>query len=161
MAYNNLVERNLDLAAGTHVDREAYEKWGINLAKLQSLGRCYREGWLHNVLRRITPLTHQNRDDYLMMADLFVANAADAKLLLGQLSQSLSKFATAAGVVPSLTEAPPMLHTHLRMYFEIAALLEYKFMIAIPAPFASTVLDAQTQEEIPFIRSYLKKRFAA
>jgi hypothetical protein len=161
MGYPNLVERNLDLAAGTHVSREAYENWGINLAKLQSLGRCYRNGWLHNVLRRITPLTINQFDDYLMMADLFIANAADAKLMLGQMSQDLSKFATAAGVVPSLTGSPPMLHNHLRLYFELAALLEYKFMISIPAPFASTTVDVSAQEEIPFIRSYLKQRFAA
>lgn len=161
MSYNSLVERSLDLAAGTRVDLAAYESWGINLAKLQSLGRCYRQGWLHNVLRRITPLTLRELDDYVMMADLFIANAADAKLMLGAMSQDLSKFAIAAGINAGNTQLPPQIQNHLTLYNKLAGLLAEKFSMEAPAPFASATFDAEAQRDMPFVRNFLKQHFAA
>lgn len=161
MAHTSLVERSLDLAAGTRVSLEAYEHWGINLAKLQSLGRCYRQGWLHNVLRRITPLTIRQLDDYAMMADLFIQTPADAKLMLGRMSQDLSRFATAAGVMPTLSGTAPALQIHVQLYQKLAALLEDKFDFIAPAPFASATFDAQAQAEMPFVRNFIKQHFRA
>jgi len=159
--YTSLVERSLDLAAGTRVNRQAYEEWGLNLAKLQSLGRCYREGWLHNVLTRITPITHTNFDDYYMMADLFITEAAQARELLTALSRGLSAFATAAAVVPAGKVVPLPVGNHLKLYQGLAGRLEQRFGITAPAPFASTTISGEFQARIPFIRQFLAGHFQA
>lgn len=156
--YSSLVERSLDLAAGTRVDIQAYDNWGINLAKLQSLGRCYRDGWLHNVLCRITPLTARQLDDYSMMADLFVQSADEAEELLTRMSADLSAFATAAGVHPTNNSAAPI-RNHLALYEAVSILLAQKFEIDIPAPFGSTTINAAMQSQMPFVRQFISKHF--
>jgi hypothetical protein len=159
-SYTNLVQRSLDLAAGTPVSALAYEEAGINLAKLQVLGKAYRQGWLHNVLRRITPLTTRETDDYVLMADLFIADAAQAHDLLTKMSSDLSMFATAAGV--QIYGAIPLpLRPHTTLYQTIAGHLERKFAIQAPRAFAAGVFDAQAQNEMPFIRSFVKAHFRA
>lgn len=157
MAHTSLVQRSLELAAGTRVDGSAYEGWNINLAKLQSLGRCYREGWLHNVLRRITPLTIRQLDDYAMMADLFVMEKAEAQILLARMSRDLSTFATTAGTLPGHAS----LQQHTALYEKLSTLLAEKFSIEAPAPFASTTFDAEAQAQMPFVRNFLRQRAVA
>ena len=157
--YTSLVARSLDLAAGTRTNIAAYEEWGINLAKLQRLGKCYREGWLHNVLSRITPITLNEMDDYVMMADLFISNKSDAQYLCSILSRSLSAFATIAGVPASSKVVPIQLANHVELYKQIAATLEERFNFTAPAPFASTTINREMQAQIPFIRSFLNQHF--
>ena len=159
-SYTNLVQRSLDLAAGTCVSLEAYEAANINLAKLQALGKAYRQGWLHNVLRRITPLTISQTDDYVLMADLFVENAAQATEMLNAMSADLSAFATAAGIV--IHGAIPMpLRPHTTLYQAIAGKMERKFGMVAPRAFRSAVFDERAQAEMPFIRDYVNSRFKA
>lgn len=161
--YTSLLERNIDLAAGMRTDIQAYKHWshtnGLNLAKLQKLGVCYREGWLHNVLTRITPITTAEMDDYLMMADLFILTRSEAQYLCRTLSRSLSAFATIAGVSASAKVVPIQLANHVELYSRISSALEQRFQFAAPAPFASTTISREMQAQIPFIRGFLQQRF--
>lgn len=159
--YNSLVQRSLDLAAGTRVNLAAYDEWGLNLAKLQKLGTCYRQGWLTNVLTRITPITLREMDDYLMMADLFITTQAEAQSITSHLSRSLSAFATIAGVVANGASTPLQLSSHMELYGKIASRLEERFQFKAPAPFASTTISREMQAQIPFVRSFLRSHFAA
>lgn len=158
-SHNSLVARSLDLAAGLRVDADAYYKWGINLAKLQCLGKAYRKGWLHNVLRRITPLTTPQVDDYVMMADLFVTGAAESQIILSQMSRDLSVFAAAIG--SGAGNKPPLLQQHIDLYNRMSEVLSEKFGFAAPAPFASTTLDAETQQEMATIRHLIDRHIHA
>ena len=157
--YTSLVARSLDLAAGIRTNGTAYDSWGINLAKLQKLGKCYREGWLHNVLTRITPITLREMDDYYMMSDLFIANKSDAQYLCSVLSRSLSAFATVAGFQATAKVVPIQLTNHVALYNGIASRLEQRFAFKAPAPFASTTISKDMQAQIPFIRSFINQHF--
>lgn len=148
----SLIERSLELAAGTKVNLDAYEDHQLNLAKLQCLGKAYRQGWLHNVLRRITPLTARQTEDYVLMAELFITNASQAEELLQTLSQSLMEFATVAGVSP----ASATMRSHRELYQTIAHKLTARYAVEAPAAFASTTITAQQQAQIPFIRNFLQ-----
>lgn len=159
-SHTSLVARSLDLAAGLRVDADAYYKWDINLAKLQCLGKAYRSGWLHNVLRRITPLTTRQVDDYVMMADLFITGAAESQIILSQMSRDLSMFATAVGASPS-SATPQLLQQHISLYNQLAETLSEKFGFAAPAPFASTTLDAAAQAEMSNIRTLISRHIRA
>lgn len=159
--YTSLVQRSLDLAAGTRTNAQAYDDWDLNLAKLQKLGKCFREGWLHNVLGRITPITHGEMSDYKMMADLFITTKAEAQQLCAALSRSLSAFATVAGVHASAKVVPIQLENHLMLYHSIAESLEQRFGFTAPAPFGSTTISREMQAQIPFIRSFISKHFKA
>lgn len=155
--YNNLIERSLDLAAGTTVDAEAYGRWPLNLSKLQSLGKGYRQGWLQNVFQRITPLTVRERDDYLMMADLFILTRMQAEVLLLAFGQDITRFATKAGV--SLHENTPELQGHVGMYHAIGQVLVNKFGLTVPPPFRSVTMNGVAEEDRGFIQTYLNKAF--
>lgn len=155
--YNSLIERSLDLAAGTTVDAEAYARWPINLAKLQSLGKGYRQGWLQNVFQRITPITVRERDDYLMMADLFILTRMQAEVLLQLFGQDITRFATTAGAV--LHENTPELQGHLGMYRAIGTVLANKFQLMVPTPFRSVTMNGLAEGDRRFIRGYLDATF--
>lgn len=157
--YTSLVARSLDLAAGTRTSVQAYDDWGINLAKLQKLGKCFREGWLHNVLTRITPITLREMDDYMMMSDLFISSKSDAQYLCSVLSRSLSAFATVAGVQATSKVVPIQLTNHVALYAQIARNLEERFDFKAPAPFASTTISREMQAQIPFIRNFMTQHF--
>ncbi len=157
--YTCMVQRSLDLAAGVHVNKESFTQWGINLAKLQKLGAAFREGWLHNVLTRITPITNAEMDDYVMMAELFITSKSQAQYLCRNMSRSLSAFATIAGVSPSAKVVPIQLTNHVKLYNRIATSLGTRFAFQAPAPFASTTISREMQAQIPFIRGFLKERF--
>lgn len=159
--YTSLVQRSLDLAAGTPVNADAYEHWGINLAKLKSLGSCYRNGWLHNVLARITPITLNEMDDYVMMAELFITTKAQARQLLQALNRGLSGFATVAGYNAAAQVVPIQLANHVALYTRIAASLADTYDVEAPAPFTSTTINRELQAQIPFIRTFLSRHFKA
>jgi hypothetical protein len=162
--YTSLLERNIDLAAGMRTNIAAYKQWshspqGLNLAKLQKLGKCFREGWLHNVLTRITPITTAEMDDYIMMADLFILTKSEAQYVCRIMSRSLSAFATIAGVTATAKVVPIQLSNHVELYNHISRRLEQRFEFEAPAPFASTTISREMQAQIPFIRGFLNQRF--
>jgi hypothetical protein len=162
--HNSLFQRSLELAAGTAVNRAAYEalteQGEMNLAKLQALGKCFKQGWLHNVLARITPLTARATTDYENMATLFITDKAQAELLLAKMSADLSRFATLAGVMVGDT-VPMALLPHVSLYQKIAVGLAQTHGAKVPAPFASATIDAATQAAMPFVRNFVRQRFAA
>jgi hypothetical protein len=166
--HTNLYERSLELAAGTPVSRAAYEELAeqgqMNLAKLQALGKAFRQGWLHNVLARITPLTARETTDYTNMAALFVQNKAQAEMLMHKLSADLSRFATLAGVTVGASgnsAVPVALLQHVNLYQQIGAVLQASVGAKVPAPFASTTISSRDQADMPFVRDYVRERFAA
>lgn len=160
-----LYSRSLELAAGVPVNAAAYEEavaaGDMNLAKLQALGRAFRQGWLHNVLARITPLTTRETTDYTRMAALFIGSQAEAEVLLTKLSADLSRFATLAGVIVQGQRVPQPLQQHVALYQAIAATLSETFGMQAPKPFASTTIDATAQAEMAFVRQFVKEKFVA
>ena len=161
----SLYERSLELAAGVPVNRAAYDVLSaegiMNLAKLQVLGKAYRQGWLANVLERITPLTTRETADYEHMAAMFINTRAEAEALMSKLSADLSRFATLAGVVPQGNIIPIPMMSHVNLYQKIGAVVAEKFDMTVPAPFASSTIDAKAQAAMPFIRAFVRERFAA
>jgi hypothetical protein len=160
----NLFNRSLELAAGVPVNRAAYElaaETGMNLAKLQVLGKAYRQGWLHNVLARITPLTARETTDYTTMAAMFITTKADAETLLAKLSSDLSRFATLAGVIVEGKRIPQPLQPHYALYEAIASQMAELHGVQAPKAFASTTIDAAAQAEMAFVRKFIKERFVA
>jgi hypothetical protein len=164
-AHLSLYERSLELAAGVPVNRAAYDVLSasgiMNLAKLQALGKAYRQGWLTNVLERITPLTTRETADYEHMAAMFINTKAEAETLMAKLSADLSRFATLAGVVPQGNIIPMPMMSHVNLYQKIGAVVAERFTMAVPAPFASATIDAKAQAAMPFIRAFVRERFAA
>ncbi|HEX2859037.1 MAG TPA: hypothetical protein VHP58_02405 [Alphaproteobacteria bacterium] len=155
----SLADRLLDLAAGCPVDAAAYHRYSLNIPRLTAMGKAYRAGWLHNVLRRITPFTAYSLDDYVAMADLFVTDAFTAQSMLQKMSADLNAFATAAGVNPCASDAADAEHEALRvhcaLYGTIGKLLGEKFDLTPPAPFACTVLGRSQQAEMNFVRGFI------
>jgi hypothetical protein len=149
----------LNIAAGTTVDGCAYQQWAsqLNMMKLRALGQAYKQGWLTNLMARITPMTVRNGDDYVMMADLFITEVGQAQQLLNKMSKDMSAFATAAGLFYSPTSTPQEMQGHIRLYNRIAKLLSTKFGFAAPQPFASTTIDASVQAQMPFIRTFMRQ----
>lgn len=149
----------LNVAAGTTVDACAYQQHSLrlNMVKLKALGNAYKQGWLSNLMARITPLTVRDGDDYVMMADLFITEVGQAQELLAKMSRDMSAFATAAGLFYSPSFTPPEMTQHVRLYNRIASALATKFGFKAPQPFASTTIDASVQAQMPFIRTFLRQ----
>ena len=161
-SFTSLADHCLEIAAGIPVDAAAYGKYeGLNLARVQRLGRGYREGWLANVLRRITPLTARNQEDYLIMADLFITTKDEAEALARRMSGDLLAFATAAGLYATAQTIPSEMREHVALYRGITNLLEQKFDFTAPAPFASATVDADLQGQMSFIRGFMQSRLDA
>lgn len=152
----------LNVAAGCTVDACAYKTWqgSLNMMRIKALGEAFRNGWLHNVMARITPLTARDTNDYLMMADLFITDAPQASQLLQKMSRDMSSFATAAGLYFSPTTTPPEMAMHKLVYQHIAKLLGDKFQMEAPAPFTSTTYQAHgTEASQSFIRNFMGDTF--
>lgn len=152
----------LNVAAGTTVDGCAYQQWSsrLNMMKLRALGQAYKQGWLTNLMARITPLTVRDGDDYVMMADLFVTEVGQAQDLLSKMSRDMSAFATAAGLFYSPTFTPQEMQGHIRLYNRISKTLATKFGFTAPQPFSSTTIDASVQAQMPFIRTFMRQHAA-
>ncbi|MCP5404723.1 MAG: hypothetical protein H6922_00645 [Pseudomonadaceae bacterium] len=156
-------QHTANIAACTTVNMEAYKRYEatVNLAKLQALGKAFCQGWLHNVMTRITPMTARNQNDYVMMADLFIHDAAEASALLETYAADLTRFAVTAGVYFSPIYTPPAMESHMALWREMALLFAEKFGINAPA-FRSAVIAASPKldADIAFVRGALARRAA-
>lgn len=152
----SLADKLLDVTAGMPVDPKAFHQHSLNLAKLKTLAVGYKQGWLHNLMGRITPYTLRSPDDYVMMADLFVPNAESAQALLSKMSADMTAFATTAG----LAYTAPEMSRHRELYQRLSTMLGSKFGVETPAPFASTVFRADQQAHMAFVRGFLRSRAA-
>lgn len=151
-----LSERCVQVAAGVPVNADAYTRWDLNLMRVQTMGRAFARGWLHNVLGRITPMTAYAREDYLAMADLFITTKQDAQALMVKLNKDMAAFAAAAGYYATPQAYPKEMADHVALYRGIGGLLEQKFDFEMPRPFASggtVTADAVRQAE--FIREFM------
>jgi hypothetical protein len=150
----SLADKILDMTAGMPVDAAAFHKYGLNMAKLKTLATGFKQGWLHNLMARVTPITLRSADDYVMMAELFIPNASTAMHVLENMSADLTTFATSAG----LAYSAPEMAAHRQLYGRIAVALSAKFEFAAPAPFAPTVISAADQYKMSFVRNFLEER---
>lgn len=157
----HFADHTLNVAAGTPVDSRAYERWSVhlNMMKVRALGEAYRKGWLHNVMARVTPMTVRNSDDYCMMADLFVTDAATASAVLAQMSRDMSAFAVAAGLYFSPHHTPPEMSAHMELYAHISTTLGNKFGFMPPEPFARTTIAASDMTHAGFVREFIQKSY--
>lgn len=160
----SLKERACRLSAGCEIDEEAVERWGIDLATLKKLGEVYRMGWLHNVLSRITPLTMRQRDDYLMMADIFVVDEEVAEGILDRFDSDLELFCSMAQIQitehMTLDNVSEELRSHIDLYVDIADILCKKFDLEPRDPI--TMLTTSTnfiEDENDFILDFVDKHF--
>ena len=64
---------------------------------------------------------------------------------------------TSAGVPVSRERVPAELKAHMALYERIGQMLGEKFGIVVPAPFASTTIDAAVQAQMGFVRGYLRQ----
>jgi len=134
MLYDKITKENCELVAGCKVDMDALEFWMIDdLRLLKKLADQYHMGWLHNVLGRITPLTLEKLDDYLMMSDLFVNTKEEANHVLDRFDSDLELFCSVAGVevTKHMTAATVSdeLEAHVALYMEIEKIFAKKFKL--------------------------------
>lgn len=162
MSGNFFLQYTLDTAAGIPVDAGAYTRLGIDLAKLRSLGTAYRQGWLANVMARVTPMTTRSRDDYVMMADLFVGSAYEAEVLLATFAADIGRFALTAGMYFSPEHTPQPMAKHMSLWREISGLLAGKFGVEIPVVGRTTLAyTPQFDADMAFVRGMVQGRLAA
>jgi hypothetical protein len=113
---------------------------------------------------RITPMTARDSNDYVLMADLFITQPADAASLMEKMSTDLTRFATEAGINPSNPDAAEYrwLSAHLSLYSQIGSLLTQKFGISVPRAFSSTTIQPQQNntDNTIFLRNFLRNRAA-
>jgi hypothetical protein len=161
----NLTQRFCDLSAGCEVDSAAVDRWQANLPTLRKLGEGYRMGWLHNVLARITPLTMQRKEDYIMMADLFVLTAQEADHVLDRFDNDLELFCSMAEIVvtPHMTvnNVSDELRAHINLYMDIQEVLCRKFkQVKRRDPIANLVNSPIMNENSnPFIKDFIDQKF--
>lgn len=162
MTVNFFVQHTLDHAAGVPVDGGAFQRAGIDLAKLRSLGKAYRQGWLTNVMARITPMTARSLDDYVLMADLFTGSAYEADMLLQTFAADMARFAITAGVYFSPLHTPPQMASHVRLWQQVAELLTAKFDIEAPALGRTTLAYTPRMDaDMAFVRAMVQQRMVA
>lgn len=161
----NLTQRFCDLSAGCEVDSRAVDRWQANLPTLRKLGEGYRMGWLHNVLSRITPLTMQRKDDYIMMADLFVLNSEEAEHILDRFDGDLELFCSMAEIVvtPHMTinNVSDELRAHINLYLDIQEVMCRKFTdVQRRDPIENlTQSPIMSENSNPFIKDFIDQKF--
>lgn len=161
----NLTQRFCDLSAGCEVDSAAVDRWQANLPTLRKLGEGYRMGWLHNVLSRITPLTMQRREDYIMMADLFVLTPTEASKVMDKFDADMELFCSLAEIVvtPHMTvhNVSDELRAHVNLYLDIQEVLCKKYSeIKRRDPLANLANSPIMNENSnPFIKDFIDQKF--
>jgi hypothetical protein len=164
---STLKDKACRLSAGGDVDNGAVERWGVDLAYLKKLGEAYRMGWLHNVLSRITPLTMRKRDDYLMMADIFVLDEDAAENILDRFDSDLELFCSMAQI--QITEHMTMdsvseeLRCHIDLYTDVANILCEKFALEARDPIAmltssTNMLEDENDFILDFVDTHFKRK---
>ena len=159
-----LTQRFCDLSAGCEVDANASHRWGATLPTLRKLGEAYRMGWLHNVLSRITPLTMQRRDDYVMMADLFVLTAQEAEHILNRFDSDLETFCAMAEITvsPKMTAAnvSDELRAHVDLYSAVQDIFVQKFKLKRRDPIQTMANNPiMTEQSNPFVKDFVDQKF--
>jgi hypothetical protein len=145
-------------------DNDAISRRGLGDMMVQKLEEAFNEGWLHNVLSRITPLTLRRRDDYMAMTDVFVGDADAANHLLDRFDADLELFCSVAGISVtshmSVNTVSEELRAHVALYMDVATLLTKKFKIVQRNPIEMLVESPIMMEATnPFIKEFMDDRF--
>ena len=160
-----LTQKLCDLAAGCKVDVGAMQAWGVSdLNVLRKLSEQYHMGWLHNVLARITPLTLDRVDDYLVMADLFVSSSEESNHILDRFDSDLELFCSVAGIhitkhmtAETISEE---LRSHVGLYIEVEKVFVSKFNIDPRDPIKQITNAPMSQEySNEFIKKFVDTKF--
>ena len=159
-----LAGRFCELSAGKEVDEKAIQRWNIDLATLRKLGDAYRSGWLHNVLSRITPLTMRRRDDYLMMADVFILTKQEAEHVLDRFDADMELFCAMAGITVTehmtMYNASPEIKAHIDLYRDVNRIFNRKFAVEERDPVQMlAVAPIMIEHENTFVRDFVKSKF--
>lgn len=166
MIEQQVTQKVCDMIAGRTVDMQALEEWKLNdLHFLKKLADQYNSGWLHNVMARITPLTIDKADDYLLMADLFVTTKQEANHVLDRFDSDIELFCSVAGVevTKHMTAATVSeeLEAHVALYMAIEKIFANKFkFMDLRDPIkqiTNTPITAEYSNE--FIRNFMDTRF--
>ena len=146
------------------MNQEAADKRHIGEKNANKLEEAYQAGWLHNVLSRITPLTMRRRQDYIVMADLFIENDEAAEHVLDRFDSDLELFCSVADITVTkhMTSAnvSDELRAHVDLYNEIAEIFYNKFDIEKRDPVQNLTLSPIMNESTnPFIKEFMDDRF--
>jgi hypothetical protein len=145
-------------------DLIAIEKRSLDATAVTRLENSCNEGWLHNVLSRITPLTLRRRDDYIAMADIFIVKSGQAESLLDRFDADLELFCSMAEISitkhMSVENVSDELKAHVELYMDIASLLAQKFGIEKRDPILMlTESPIMMEATNPFIKEFMDERF--
>ena len=166
MIEQQVTQKVCDMVAGCKVDMVSLEEWGIDdLHLLKKLADQYHMGWLHNVMARITPLTLEKADDYLIMADLFVTTKDEANHVLDRFDSDMELFCSVAGVTITkhMTAATVSeeLESHVALYMAIEKIFANKFkFLELRDPIKQITNTPITEEySNEFIKNFMDVRF--
>lgn len=164
--YEALTKENCELVLGCKINFEALDFWCVeDIHSLQKLADQYQMGWLHNVMSRITPLTLEKVDDYLMMADVFVTTRDEANHVLDRFDSDLELFCSVAGVnvTKHMTAAnvSEELESHVALYMEIEKIFAQKFkLMELRDPIQQITNSPMTSEySNEFIKNFMDVKF--
>lgn len=166
MVEQEVTQKVCDMVAGCKVDMDALDDWGVeDLHFLKKLADQYHMGWLHNVMARITPLTLDRMDEYLLMADLFITNKEDANHVLDRFDSDLELFCSVAGVkvTKHMTAATVSeeLESHVALYMAVEKIFAGKFkFMELRDPVKQITNTPITQEySNDFIKNFMDVKF--
>lgn len=166
MREEQVTKKVCDMVAGCPVDMQALDDWEINdLHYVKKVADQYNMGWLHNIMARITPLTMEKADDYLIMADLFVSTKDEANHILDRFDSDLELFCSVAGVTitkhMTASTASEELEAHVALYMAVEKIFaaKFKFMeLRDPVKqITNTPITPEYSNE--FIKNFMDVRF--
>jgi hypothetical protein len=166
MQEEQITQKVCDMIAGCPVDVKAAEEWQIDdLHTIKKLAEQYHMGWLHNIMSRITPLTMEKADDYLIMADLFITTKQEANHVLDRFDSDLELFCSIAGVnitkhMTALTVSEE-LEAHVALYMAVEKIFANKFkFMELRDPIKQITNTPITHEySNDFIKNFMDVRF--
>ncbi|HAG53448.1 MAG TPA: hypothetical protein DCL21_06655 [Alphaproteobacteria bacterium] len=166
MIEQEVTQKVCNMIAGCTVDMDALDDWGIDdLHILKKISDQYHMGWLHNVMARITPLTLDRLDEYLLMADLFVSTKEEASHVLDRFDSDLELFCSVAGVkvTKHMTAATVSeeLEAHVSLYMEIEKIFANKFKFMELRDPIKQITNTPITEEYSneFIKNFMDVKF--
>lgn len=166
MIEQEVTQKVCDMIAGCKVDMQALEDWRLDdLNRVKKLADQYHMGWLHNIMARITPLTLEKVDDFLIMADVFVNTKEEASHVLDRFDSDIELFCSVAGVkvTKHMTAATVSdeLEAHVALYMAIEKIFANKFkLMELRDPIKQITHTPITQEySNEFIRNFMDVRF--
>tara|TARA_Y100001960_G_scaffold210572_1_gene219773 strand:- start:536 stop:1048 length:513 start_codon:yes stop_codon:yes gene_type:complete len=166
MREEQVTKKVCDAVAGCAVDMTALDEWGIDdLHFVKKLSDQFHMGWLHNVMARITPLTIDKADDYLIMADLFISTKEEANHVLDRFDSDIELFCSVAGVEVTkhmtASTVSEELEAHVALYMAVEKIFANKFrFMELRDPIKQITHQPITEEySNEFIKNFMDDKF--